>query len=126
MNNSAIEVFLNRFPVKCLTETERIVQVYTYTFNPSPEPGKEYSAINRITWNIGTPGVRFGSTIITKQAIADKYLQGKNWVLRSQGTQLLNSAKENERKALERLERLWLGWKLGHKSAKNRVERSLL
>jgi hypothetical protein len=53
MNNSAIEVFLNRFPVKCLTETERIVQVYTYTFNPSPETGKEYSAINRITWNIG-------------------------------------------------------------------------
>jgi len=126
MNNSAIEVFLNRFPVKRLTETERTVQIYNYTFNSSPELGKEYSAINGITCNIGTPGVRFGSTIITKQAIADKYLQGKNWVLRSQGTQLLNSAKENERKALERLERLWLGWKLGHKSAKNRVERSLL
>jgi argonaute family protein len=44
--------------------------------------------------------------------------------LRSQGKQLLNPAKQNERDALERLERRWLGWKLRHKSAKNRVDRS--
>lgn len=124
MNNSAIEVFLNRFPVKRLTETERTVQIYNYTFNSSPELGKEYSAINRITWNIGTPGVRFGSTIITKTAIADKYLQGENWVLRSQSTQLLNLAKENEREALERLERRWLGWKLRQTSERYRIENS--
>jgi hypothetical protein len=124
MNNSAIDVFLNRFPVKRLTEAERTVQIYNYTFNSSPEPGKEYSAINRITWNIGTPGVRFGSTIITKQTIADKYLQGENWVLRSQSTQLLNLAEENEREALERLERCWLGWKLRQTSERYRIENS--
>jgi hypothetical protein len=122
MNNSAVEVFLNRFPVKRLTEAERTVQTYTYTFNPSPELGKEYSAINRITWNIGTPGVRFGSTIITKQPIADRYLQGENWLLKPQGTQLLDLNKSNEREALERLERRWLGWKLRQTPEKYRLE----
>ncbi|BAU66861.1 unknown protein [Stanieria sp. NIES-3757] len=124
MNNSTLEVFLNRFPVKRLTEVERTVHTYTYTFNPSPEPGKEYSAINRITWNIGTPGVRFGSTIITKQTIAEGYLQGENWQLRSQGTQLLELNKSNEREALENLERRWLGWKLRQTSEKSRIENS--
>ncbi|AFZ37878.1 stem cell self-renewal protein Piwi [Stanieria cyanosphaera PCC 7437] len=124
MNNSAVEVFLNRFPVKRLTEAERTVQTYTYTFNPSPEPGKEYSAINRITWNIGTPGVRFGSTIITKQPIAERYLQGENWLLKPQGTQLLDLNNSNEKEALERLERRWLGWKLRQTSEKYRLENS--
>jgi hypothetical protein len=124
MNNSAVEVFLNRFPVKRLTEVESTVHTYTYIFNPSPEPGKEYSAINRITWNIGTPGVRFGSTIITKQPIADRYLQGENWSLKYLGTKLLVLKKLNEREALENLERRWLGWKLRQTSEKSRIENS--
>lgn len=101
MNNLTNRVFLNRFPVKRLSEEEKTVQVYTYTFNPSLEPGKEYSAINKITWNIGTSGVKFGSKIITKQRILDDYLQKDNWTLQPQGTQLLNPAQPNERKALE-------------------------
>lgn len=122
MNHFTPTVFLNRFPVKSLSKEAKTVQVYTYIFNPSLEPGKEYSAINKITWNIGTPGVKFRSSIITKQPISDNSLQKDNWILKPQGTQLLNPAKQNEKKALERLERRWLGWKLRQKSEKHRVE----
>lgn len=78
------KVFLNRFPVKKLNDKDKIVQVYSYTFNPSPELGKEYSAINKIPWKIKTPGVRFKSTIITKQLISEEYLKQDNWTLKYQ------------------------------------------
>ena len=124
MTNSTTRVLLNRFPVKRLSDTEKTVRLYSYTFNSSPEPGKEYSAINQITWNIGTPGVRFRSTIITKQKISDNFLKGDNWTLQYQGTQLLNIDKSNEREALEQLERKWLERQLKYKSARNRVDRA--
>ncbi|MBW4537072.1 MAG: argonaute PAZ domain-containing protein [Pleurocapsa minor HA4230-MV1] len=118
------QVFLNKFPVKKLSNSEKTVQVYSYIFNPSPEPGKEYSAINQIPWKIRTPGVRFKSTIITKQLISAEYLKQDNWTLKYQGTQLLNLDISYEREALEQLERKWLERELRSKFARNRVDRA--
>lgn len=119
------QVFLNRFPVKKLSDREKTVQVYNYTFNLSPEPGKEYSAINQIPWKIRTPGVKLKSTIITKQLISDEYLKQDNWTLKHKGTQLLNLDIFNEREALEKLERKWLERELRYKLSRNRVDRAL-
>ena len=124
MTKHTLEVFLNRFPVKKLNDEDKTVQLYSYTFNPSPEPGKEYTAINRITWNIGTPGVRFKSTIITKQLISEEYLKQDNWTLKHQGSQLLNLNIFHEREALEQLERRWLERELKYKLSRNRVNRA--
>lgn len=118
------QVFLNKFPVKKLSNSEKTVQVYSYIFNPSPELGKEYSAINQIPWKIRTPGVRFKSTIITKQLISEEYLKQDNWTLKHQGTQLLNLDVSYEREVLEQLERRWLERELRYKLAKNKVERA--
>jgi hypothetical protein len=121
MSSIETKVFLNRFGVKRLAEADRTVQVYSYKFTSSPEPGKEYSAINNITWNIRTPGVKFGSSIITKQPISDEFLQGANWILQPQNLQILNLANSKERDALERLERRCLGARLREQSGKHRV-----
>ena len=125
MTKDTSQVFLNRFPVKKLSDREKTVQVYNYTFNPSPEPGKEYSAINQIPWKIRTPGVRFKSKIITKQLISEEYLKQDNWTLEHQGEQVLNLDNSYEREALEQLERKWLERNLRYKLSKNRVDRAL-
>ena len=124
MIQNTSKVFLNRFPVKKLSNLDKTVQVYSYTFNPSPEPGKEYSAINKIPWKIKTSGVRLKSTIITKQLISEEYLKQDNWTLNYTGTQLLNLDNSNEREALEKLERKWLEQELRYKLSRNRVDRA--
>lgn len=124
MEKDNIQVFLNQFYLKKLSDTEKEVQVYSYKFDPSPERGKEYSAINRIPWKIGTPGVRFQSTIITKQIILDKYLKQDNWTLKYEGKKLLNLDIAYERESLEQLERKWLQQELRYKLAKNRIDRA--
>ena len=125
MTKDTSQVFLNRFAVKKLSDREKTVQVYSYTFNPSPELGKEYSAINQIPWKIRTPGVRFKSTIVTKELISEEYLKQDNWKLEHQGTQLLNLDADYEREALEQLERKWLERELRYKLSRNRIDRAL-
>ena len=125
MTKDSPKVFLNRFPIKKLTDEDNTVQVYSYTFNPSPEPEKEYSAINRIPWKIRTPGVRFKSTIVTKKLITEEYLKQDNWTLKHQGTQLLNIDIDFERETLERLERKWIERELRYKFSGNRIDRAL-
>lgn len=124
MTKYTSQVFLNKFPVKKLSNSEKTVQVYSYIFNPSPELGKEYSAIHQIPWKIRTPGVRFKAKIITKQLISAEYLKQDNWTLKHQGTQLLNLDIAYEREALEQLERKWLERELRNKFARNRVDRA--
>ena len=113
-----------RFALKRLSQADKTVYVYSYKFTSPPEPGKEYSAVNLITWKIETPGVKFGSTIITKQPIAKNCLKHQDWTLQSQGTKLLNPEKLNEKVALEKLERRWLGMKLRTIGTKYRVEKA--
>lgn len=122
MNNNSQRVFLNRFALKRLNDIDKTVYFYTYRFSSPPETGKEHSAVNKITWNIKTPGVKFRSTIITKQLIADNYLTNETWELQLQGRQLLDPEKLNEKEALQRLERRWLGMRLRTQGEKHRVE----
>lgn len=125
MQQPTVNVYLNRFPVKKLNNTEKTVQVYSCSFKSSPELGKEYSALNRVPWNIGfTSGVRFGSHIITKHRISETHLDNKDWTLCYQGTRLLNLEDTAERQALERLERRWLGDRIKRISEKNRVRKA--
>ena len=119
-----VEVYLNRFSLKKLTELEKTVQVYQCNFKSSPELGKEYySAVNSIPYKIGyTSGVRFGSRIVTKKIIPDTYLNNKDWTLYHLGTQLLNLENIADKQALESLERRWLGKKIRQTSKRNRVQ----
>ncbi len=128
MKQSTAEVYLNRFPLKKLNKADKKVQVYKCNFKSSLELGKEYySAMNSIPYKIGyTSGVRFGSTIITKEKISDEYLSNKDWTLQHQGTELLNLGNLAENQALERLERSWIGKKIKQRSASKRVEKAAL
>ena len=108
MNFRESSVLLNRFAIHSLTEAEKTVYTYSYKFNPSPEPGKEYAAINRMLWKIWTPGERLGSKIITQEPIQTRNLQGDNWALEPSERQILDLENSRERDALEKLERLWL------------------
>ena len=124
MNFRESSVSLNRFAIHSLTEAEKTVYTYSYKFNPSPEPGKEYAAINRMLWKIWTPGERLGSKIITKEPIQTRNLQGENWTLKPLERQILDLENSRERDALEKLERRWLSKKLRQGNGKNRVDRS--
>ncbi len=125
MTQSTVKVYLNRFPIKKLAESERTVQVYQCNFKSPPELGEEYSALNKIPWNIGgTSGVRFGSNIIIKERISDAYLSNEKWTLQHQETKLLNLENTVERIALERLERRWLGNRIKRIAENNRVDRA--
>ena len=123
MNSADNQVLLNRFPIKRLSEKDRTVQVYTYSFHAPPEPGQEYTAVNTILWNIWTPGAPLDTAIVTKEKISAERLRGENWTLQPQNSKVLNPAEAREREALERLERRWLQRNLNQKSDKNRVER---
>ena len=106
MNQSSTQVHLNRFPIRYLSDSEKTVNSYSYSFKESPERGQEYAAVSKITWNIGkATGVRFGSTIVTKHPIAESYLEGENWTLQPQGERLLDPGSSPERLVLEQLER---------------------
>ena len=84
MNSADHQVLLNRFPIKRLSEEDRTVQVYTYSFHAPPEPGQEYTAVNKILWNIWTPGAPLGTAIVTKEKISAERLRGENWTLQQQ------------------------------------------
>jgi hypothetical protein len=125
MKLPAVNVYLNRFPVKKLRESDQIVQVYSCNFIFSPEQGKEQNVLNIIPWKIGkTSGVRFGSKIITKQKIFDTYLNNEFWTLEHQGPQFLSLEQPSEKDALERLERRWIWKELEEISDRNRIQKS--
>ena len=126
MQQPTVKVYLNRFPIKKLSEADKNVHIYKCNFKSSPEQGKEYKALNSIPWKIGnTSGVRFGSTIITKKIVPDTYLDNKDWTLQHQGIRILNpEIHVDEKLALERLERRWLGKKLEQISKRNRVQKA--
>ena len=124
MDSSSLQVFLNRFALKELSEIDKKVHVYTYKFSLPPEPGKEFVSVNNIPYSTKTPGVKFGSNIITKQLIKERYLKNKDWTLQLQETKLLNPEKLKEKVALEELERRWLGMKLRTIGEKHRVEKA--
>lgn len=123
MSNFDSQVFLNRFPIKFLSEAEKTVQIYTYKLHSSPELGKEYSEVSKILWKLWTPAAILSNTIVTKEIVAERYLRGENYGLQHQGSQVLNLEHENQLEALERLERRWLEKTLKQKSNKNRIER---
>lgn len=109
---STVKIQLNRFAVKCLSENDRTVWVYQYILNPPPEPGKEYSAIGKMLWNLGVCAAKLGDTVVTKEAISRDRFHGATWILQPQGTRVLNPANQPERETLEKLERRHLEQKL--------------
>lgn len=107
------EVYLNQFKVKQLTEAERPIYQYRYTFTTPPEEGKRYSAINRILYQIGDAlGIRLGDVIATTSLINEDNLAGDNWQLSLIGEKLLDPKVSGDRKALEQIQRKILRQKL--------------
>lgn len=103
-----IEVLLNRFPIKRLSEADLTVWVYNYSLKPPPESGREYLVISRMLWDLRVSAAQFGETIVTKEALLPERLQGEGWVLEPQGTLALNPDEQSQREVLEKLERRWL------------------
>lgn len=117
-------VCLNRFSVKTLTEEDRTVYRYGYSFTEPPEGADIYRAVSRILYGIGAAiGVRLESTIVTTERISEERLSTDEWVLNYVGEQLLDPANSVERKALEQLSRKTLSSSLKQLNGP-RVDRS--
>ncbi len=100
-----VSIVLNRFFVKQLTKLDLTVNEYNCSFSQNPEHGEEQKAIARICYRLGTPAVRLGNTIITKNPIHSDYLQGDNWKVDFITQRTLDCNNTAERKRIEQLER---------------------
>ena len=117
-------VCLNRFAVHTLSEQDRTVYRYNYSFSAPPEGPDIYRAVGSILYKIGrTVGTRLESEIVTAAPIASERLQNDEWSLHHMGSRVLNPAVSSERKALEQLNRKKLYWSLRQLNGP-RVERS--
>ncbi|MEL6556323.1 MAG: stem cell self-renewal protein Piwi domain-containing protein, partial [Cyanobacteria bacterium J06621_11] len=75
-------ICLNRFSVKALTEKDRKVYQYAYSFTDPPEGADIYRAVGRILYGIGSvTGVRLKSTIVTTKQIPNNQLRSDEWAL---------------------------------------------
>jgi hypothetical protein len=119
----AVEVCLNRFPVRQLSQSARTVWIYSYRFEQPPEPEAIYQSTGKILWQIKTPGARLGSTLAVQFALKPEYMQGEGWALQLLGQQELNPEISSERRVLEQIARRDLEQKL--RGSKNRkIERN--
>jgi hypothetical protein len=119
----AVEVCLNRFPVRQLNQSDRTVWIYSCRFKQPPEPEAIYQSTGKILWQVKTPGARLGSTLAVQFALKPEYMQGEGWALQLLGQQELNPEISSERRVLEQIARRDLEQKL--RGSKNRkIERN--
>ncbi|HEY9747983.1 MAG TPA: argonaute PAZ domain-containing protein [Allocoleopsis sp.] len=104
----SVDVCINRFLVRELSQSDRDVWAYNYRFEKSPEPEEIYKATSRILWNIQVPGARLESRIVTSEEIAPERLNGDGWSLELIGQEELAPESYKQRLALEQLSRRWL------------------
>ncbi len=123
-NLQETQVILNRFLVKKLTEEDRRVYEYTCSFSQLPDPGKEFRAISSICYKLGVPATRLGNKIITRRPVNSDRLKRDDWEVQRGLEKTLSPSNNNERRALEQLERKVLEESLVKQWNKTAVERS--
>ncbi|WP_226971981.1 argonaute PAZ domain-containing protein [Thermosynechococcus sp. CL-1] len=118
-----VEVILNRFFVKNLTQQDLRFYEYQCQFTQVPEQGSEQKALSSVCYKLGVTAVRLGSLIITRERIDTSRRQTQDWQLQEIGCRELSCQKDHERQALESFERKILECKLKEKFKKTRFEK---
>ncbi|MDR7898611.1 argonaute PAZ domain-containing protein [Thermosynechococcus sp. JY1334] len=118
-----VEVILNRFFVKNLTQQDLTFYEYQCQFTQVPEEGSEQKALSSVCYKLGVTAVRLGNRIITRQPIDTSKMQTQGWQLQQIGCRELSCQKDHERQALESFERKILECKLKEKLKKARIEK---
>ncbi|WP_297758106.1 argonaute PAZ domain-containing protein [Thermosynechococcus sp.] len=107
-----VEVILNRFFVKNLTQLDLTFHEYQCQFTQVPEQGSEQKAISSVCYKLGVTAVRLGSRIITREPIDPRRMQTQDWQLQQIGYRELSCQNYHERQAMESFERKILEEKL--------------
>ncbi|WKT82363.1 argonaute PAZ domain-containing protein [Thermosynechococcus sp. PP45] len=118
-----VEVILNRFFVKNLTQQDLTFYEYQCQFTQVPEEGSEQKALSSVCYKLGVTAVRLGNRIITRQPIDTSKMQTQGWQLQQIGCRELSCQNDHERQALESFERKILECKLKEKFEKTRIEK---
>ncbi len=100
-----VEVVLNRFFVKKLSQPDLTFHEYQCQFTQMPEQGSEQKALSSVCYKLGVTAVRLGSRIITREPIDPRRMQTQDWQLQQIGCRELSCQNPHERKALESFER---------------------
>ncbi|WP_460192837.1 argonaute PAZ domain-containing protein [Thermosynechococcus sp. FA-CM-4201] len=118
-----VEVTLNRFFVKNLTQPDLTFHEYQCQFTQVPEQGSEQKALSSVCYKLGVTAVRLGSRIITRELIDPSRMQTQDWQLQQIGCRELSCQNNHERQALESFERKILERKLKEKFKKTTIEK---
>ncbi|HAN45306.1 MAG TPA: hypothetical protein DCQ32_02005, partial [Cyanobacteria bacterium UBA8156] len=127
MVDPEIELVLNRFEVKSLTEVDRTFWVYTCRFDELPEGTEFHRRLASVAYRVGVVAVAIRSRpeLITRDPIAEENWQGDGWQLTAVAEpRVLDSTRPGDRQILEAFERRSLETALRRISHKAEVERA--
>lgn len=99
-----MQVFLNQFFIKTLTEEDRRFYKYRCVFEGEIVGGQEFQKIGSICYKVGTDAVKLGLEIVTRSPIREDKLRGEDWRLENYQEVILNPTDPKERKAIAQLE----------------------
>lgn len=100
-----VEVTLNRFFVKRLTQEDLTFYGYHCKPNPLPAPGEEHKALARVCNQLGVVAVPLEGCIIAREKVDPDKLKTKDGELEEIGQRVLNCTNVQEKDALESFER---------------------
>ncbi len=99
-----MQVFLNQFFIKTLTEEDRRFYRYRCVLEGEVATGQEFQKIGSICYKVGTDAVRLGNQVVTRSPLRENKLRGEDWRLEDFQEVILNPADPKERKAIAQLE----------------------
>lgn len=114
-----MEVYLNRFPLRVLSEEELSPFLFRLDLKPFPARGELYPLANRVLWRLGVPAVLWPESFCLAWERPET-LQGEvragetvyGFTLQDEGKRRLDPANPLERRALSDLTSRWLERKL--------------
>ena len=104
-NLQQTQIVLNQFWIKKLSNDDCKVYEYTCNFVETPESGQEFKAIANVCYRLGVTAIQFRNKIITKQLVSTDKLKTDAWEVIPIEEKILTPTNNDERKALEQLER---------------------
>jgi hypothetical protein len=99
-----MQVFLNQFFIKTLTEEDRRFYKYRCVLEGEVTAGQEFQKIGSACYKVGTDAVRLGHQVVARSPIREDKLRGEDWRLEDFQEVILNPADPKERKAIAQLE----------------------
>ncbi len=103
-----IDVVLNRFWVKQLTDQDRRVSLYSYRYPQPPDTDQEHKAVWSMCYKLGLPAVPMGDYVVAKGDVPEDKLRSDSYSLTWVKHEILSPTHSGSRHILEQLERRWL------------------